>query len=236
MYLCSDPTGKNSLNKHEDDAGILTMKPEMLKSLQHRFDNIEEIDKLILDPQFKETFHNNRDETVSEKVLIDNCKFSEHASSTTDLSVDSTEPPKKQLRSDSTTTTTDTNTTSTEDDNASSAPCSSKIWECFTELLQEVGATGNTSGSVEAMVDRYLSEPLIDYKSGDPLKWWNENKRRFPLLVNLTKRFLSAPPTSIPSERLLFAVGILYVEHVKYCCALINTTCIVNFNRSALCI
>ena len=37
------------------------------------------------------------------------------------------------------------------------------------------------------MVDRYLCEPLIDYKSGDPLKLWNENKKRFPLLVNLTK-------------------------------------------------
>ena len=55
-------------------------------------------------------------------------------------------------------------------------------------------------GGVEAMVDQYLCEPLIDYKSGDPLKWWNENKRRFPLLVELTKRFLSAPPTSVPSE------------------------------------
>ena len=131
------------------------------------------------------------------------------------MSVDSIEPPRKWLHSDctTTTTTTDTNTTSTEDDDASSAPCSSKIWECFTELLlQEVGATSDTSGGVEAMVDRYLSEPLIDYKSGDPLKWWNENKRRFPLLMNLTKHFLSAPPTSVPSERLFSAVGILYDE------------------------
>ena len=45
---------EKALNKHEDDAGILTMKAKMLKSLQHRFDNIEEIDELsiatILDP------------------------------------------------------------------------------------------------------------------------------------------------------------------------------------------
>ena len=40
--------------------------------------------------------------------------------------------------SGSTTSTTDTNATSIEDDDASSAVCSSKIWECFTELLQEV--------------------------------------------------------------------------------------------------
>ena len=61
------------------------------------------------------------------------------------------------------------------------------ILECFTELLQEVGEASDTSGGVEAMVDRYLCEPLIDYKSGDPLKLWNESKKRFPLLVNLTK-------------------------------------------------
>ena len=209
---------EKALNKHEDDAGILTMKAEMLKSLQRQFDNIEEIDELsiatILDKQFKDTFFTKTETKQSvRKFLIDNCKFSEHASSTTDLSVDSTEPPRKRLHSDSTnTTTTDNNTTSTEDDDASSAPCSSKIWEYFTELLQEVGATSDTSGGVEAMVDRYLSEPLIDYKSGDLLKWWNENKRRFTLLMNLTERFLSAPPTSVPSERLFSAVGILYDE------------------------
>ena len=44
---------EKALNKHED-ADILTMKAEMLKSLQRWFDNIEEIDELsiatILDP------------------------------------------------------------------------------------------------------------------------------------------------------------------------------------------
>ena len=34
---------EKTLNKHEGDAGILTMKAEMFKSLQCWFDNIEEI-------------------------------------------------------------------------------------------------------------------------------------------------------------------------------------------------
>ena len=50
------------------------------------------------------------------------------------------------------------------------------------------------------MVDRYLSKPLIDYKKGDPLKWWQDNVKRFPLLGNKVKKFFSAPPTSVPSE------------------------------------
>ena len=61
------------------------------------------------------------------------------------------------------------------------------MWECFIELLEEVGATRDTCGGVEAMVGRYLSEPLIDYKSGDTVKWWNENKCPIPYLLYLTK-------------------------------------------------
>ena len=211
---------EKALNKHEDDAGILTMKAEMLSSLQRRFDNIEEINELsiatILDPRFKDKFFTKAEtKQVARKFLIDNCHVSEHLSSTTDLRTDSVEPRRKRLRPDSSSSSTTECTDTTEDDDTSSATSgtfSSKIWECYTELLEEVGATSDTSGGVEAVIDRYLCEPLIDYKSGDPLKWWNENIHRFPYLVNLAKRFLSAPPTSVPSERLFSGAGILYDE------------------------
>ena len=67
-------------------------------------------------------------------------------------------------------------------------------------------------GGVEAMVYRYLSEPLIDYKKGDPLQWWQDNEKRFPLLGNMVRKFLRAPPTSVPSKRLFSGVGNLYNE------------------------
>ena len=51
---------KRMLNKHDDDAGIRTMKSEMLTSLECRFDSIEQIDELcvatILHPRFKHHF------------------------------------------------------------------------------------------------------------------------------------------------------------------------------------
>ena len=62
------------------------------------------------------------------------------------------------------------------------------------------------------MVDNYLSEPLIDYKKGDPLKWWHDNGRRYSFLGNMAQRFLSATPTSVPSERLFYGVGNLHNE------------------------
>ena len=208
---------EKALNKHEDDAGILTVKAEMLSSLQRRFDNIVEINELsiatILNPGFKDKFFTKPEtKQVARKFLIDNCHVSEHLSSITDLRSDSVEPRRKRLCPDSSSSST---TDTTEDDDTSSATsgtCSSKIWECYTELLEEVGATSDTSGGVEAVIDRYLCEPLIDYKRADPLKWWNENIHRFPYLVNSAKRFLSAPPTSVPSECLFLGAGILYDE------------------------
>ena len=75
---------------------------------------------------------------------------------------------------------TDTNITITEDDNAyasSVLPTGEscryrKIWECFTDLLEEDGPTSDTCGGVETMVDRCLYGPLklIGYKSSGGLK------------------------------------------------------------------
>ena len=63
---------------------------------------------------------------------------------------------------------------------------SSKVWECFTELLEEASDLG---GGPAAMVDNYLSEALIDYKQGDPLKYWHDNERRYPFQGNMAKQF-----------------------------------------------
>ena len=124
--------------------------------------------------------------------MIDNCRYI--------TGVD--EPPNKKPRCDN-------HLTAFGGNNQASF---SKVWECFTELLEGAGATSDLGGGPEAMVDNYLSEPLIDYKQGDPLKWWHDNERRSPFLRNMAKQFLSAPPTSVPSEQLFSGVGNLYSE------------------------
>ena len=173
------------------------MKSEMLTSLECRFNYIEQIEELcvatILDPRFKHHFFMGTEtHQLTRQYLIDNCGYI--------TGVD--EPPTKGYGMIIYTTTSGGN------DQASS----SKIWECFTKLLEEAGATSDLGGGVESMVDNYLSEPLIDYKQSDPLKWWHDNERRYPFLGNMAKQFLSAPPTSVPSEQLFSGVGNLYNE------------------------
>ena len=56
MLIPMVKTLEKTFNKHEDDSGIQTMKGEMLKSLETRFDNIEESELLLvstcMDPRF----------------------------------------------------------------------------------------------------------------------------------------------------------------------------------------
>ena len=62
------------------------------------------------------------------------------------------------------------------------------------------------------VVDTYLAEPLIPYHSGNAYAWWKKNGSRFKPLSRLAIKYLSATPTSVPSERLFSTAGDIYDE------------------------
>lgn len=108
---------------------------------------------------------------------------------------------------------------------------SPNFWECFNEILttsttistlstsnitDEPGTSGSDSQSeyVSVVINElrvYLSIPLVD-RTHNPITWWKENKINFPLLSKLAKKYLSAPATSVYSERLFSEAGNIYEE------------------------
>ena len=106
-------------------------------------------------------------------------------------------------------------------------------WQCFDEITSGKPDFGTSSGEDEmssgdtdrpkkrhpskagfflAEVDKYLSLPRIDLKE-DPLHWWFLHKSKFKVLMPMVFKYLSAPPSSIDSERMLSAAGRIYLEN-----------------------
>ena len=54
--------------------------------------------------------------------------------------------------------------------------------------------------------------PAEEVKEIEVLSWWNPNKKKYTHLAWFSRRYLSAPPSSIYSERLLSEAGNLYEQ------------------------
>ena len=182
---------QKTLEEHDDDSGVRRMKAEMLNFLQRRYSDMETTDCLalatIIDPRFKDKSFSSSYQDV--KALLQE-KYKEWYELVQEpLSL---EPPTaKRVAVD----------TAKE----------SRLWGCLSEILSKASnPTDVASDSSENEVNQYLCEPLLDFKTGNPLKWWKCHHQRFPVLAKIAQRYLSAPPTSVPSERLFSGAGLVY--------------------------
>ena len=71
----------------------------------------------------------------------------------------------------------------------------------------------NLNHHLHAVVDRvrqeislYKAEHVADLDS-NPLKWWNDRKHTYPLIVELVKKMFAVVATSVASERLFSCSG-----------------------------
>ncbi|XP_011408502.2 PREDICTED: zinc finger BED domain-containing protein 1-like [Amphimedon queenslandica] len=93
----------------------------------------------------------------------------------------------------------------------SSEACTQSLWDSFDK--QAVESTAHRTAGTEAIIEvrRYFEEPIIP-RSSNPLLWWKENQHRFPRLMQIAKKYLCIPGSSVPSERLFSKAGQLVSE------------------------
>lgn len=179
-----------TLEKNDEDSGVRTMKAQILHSLRSRFGGIEERKELamatITDPRFKDKFFSGNiiKATIKEWVL-------EEMTNVTTVEVERQQesaPPKRM--------------------------CPLKnplLLDVFAEIILD-SSDQDAGSSSTSELDKYLNDPLIDYKSGDPYNWWGQHYKEYPTISILARRYLSAPATSVPSEQLFSTAGDLYDE------------------------
>ena len=232
----------NLLKKEGCDSGIKTMKATLLEAVQSRFAKPSPtlIISTVLDPRFKlRCFEEAGDATVTAAIVAaDNETTREIAKAEVLLAVTrslagSTRTANVEVEVVGTESTTDSdNTVTSQDESDDGEPSTKKIckrqeeqqaqvqcsiWGCFDEML----STGDSSAGSAAIrndadgtaeLNQYLTEPLLSHKD-DPAVWWQMNRLRFPLLANVARSFLGAPPTSVPSERLFSTAGDVISDH-----------------------
>lgn len=139
-------------------------------------------------------------ERARQKILLEYIKMSCDESS---LSSDSSSTPVKRSR---------------EEENAGSAVSREAhvtFWDCFDEVAYENSGSQlqdqEKKNSIANEIDFYLKSVRID-RNQDPYKWWSANKRQYPVLSKFVRIYLSAPCSSVYSERLFSEAGLIYEE------------------------
>ena len=193
------------LQKDACDTGIKKTVSEIMSSLKKRFARL--FDETIycvtsaLDPRFKLAFMDDDSQRIRMKADVCNAALKYSAGSSNDSELENDENP----------------TSGDTDDPAAAEPPRKVLkvdpaadfwasWDSRQAQNQTTSGRSPLSTEVETEFEKFLTEPCQPRQS-DPLEWWRVNGCRFPSLANAARRYLSAPPTSVSSERLFSTAG-----------------------------
>jgi len=190
--------------------GVGTTKDIMLTRLSKRFEKVIKDDNLIiatfLDPRFKLLFFKPENKQIMKKIIFKIISLFNNLNSNIEHEPTSTYIP------------------AVENFNAGSRE---SLWDFY----KEIATTSNIDQTEEPMSLNYTD--LDDYHNfnkdlvvefekycnmkcvsidEDPLSWWKINFESFPLIGNklLLKKYLSAPASSVYSERSFSEAGLVY--------------------------
>lgn len=94
------------------------------------------------------------------------------------------------------------------------AASKNRLGSIFDEILEESTVESDpqsTTTNARTEIQTYLLEPTIP-RSDNPLLYWKVNQPRLPSLTAVATKFLSAPSTSVESERLFSTASIIIDE------------------------
>ncbi|XP_041825202.1 zinc finger BED domain-containing protein 4-like [Melanotaenia boesemani] len=183
------------LNRETDeDHGIKTMKATLAAAVKRRFIDTEKNPlyciSTLLDPRYKDRFFSDISGAAGAKEML---KLELQRMSKREAEEEHGEPPPRKPRK---------------------AQPSSSLDSVFEEIADEQESTSVCCAPVGAAIqlETYLGETTTA-REENPLQYWGVNKVRFPALAQVSQRYLSAPCSSVESERLFSSVSHIVDEN-----------------------
>ena len=103
--------------------------------------------------------------------------------------------------------------------------------ECALDFLDFTSP--EKRGSDDDELKSYLCEKT---SSDNTLTWWKERESKYPRISHIAKRVLAIPATSVPSERIFSAAGLLVNKlRTRLSCDLVDNIIFLNKNKFPLC-
>lgn len=85
------------------------------------------------------------------------------------------------------------------------------IWDHIVHFMTKDSEVNDTH-SVLGEISAYFHDSVLE-SDKDPLQWWSMNRGWFPGFAAAACWYLSAPPTSVDSERAHLEMFVMTVEH-----------------------
>lgn len=86
------------------------------------------------------------------------------------------------------------------------------FWDCYKEIASTSTSKifrPNSKNMIAVELDAYLSGEIVN-KDHCPFSWWKKYWKKFPKMSQLAKVYLSAPASTVYSERLFSEAGNIY--------------------------
>jgi len=151
----------------------------------------------VVDPRYLGRLFGAPELVSAKQWLVEECTTAAAAAVGEDREAEEqTEPPAKRQRVDD------------------AQPDSWSVLDaCLNQILAFAEPAASEQNSVEMEIERFISVTPVD-RSQFPTAcdWWRENHHLYPNVARVAKRYLSAPPTSIASERLFSSASRVFTD------------------------